>query len=276
MFFSISRDRAARSDPIIEDPVCWRLGHAESADQSGVRYDGFLPMDPCRCGRKSTAVEKDDIGWQTFDRDGAGINRARTHRDSGRHSARADTIRIGLMLPYSGINADLGDLRTRRSNLSQAARRYGRCPHKIEMIKHDEGPASGAQAKAVATELITRDKVQMIAGVVFSPSAIAMAPVMTQAKVPLLIGNAGTAWLAGSHALHRAAVIHHVVNRLSPGQLRVQSSGAARLPSWALRIIRQEEIRSRRSKTSFEMAGGKSWIRSNGRSAPECRISKLS
>jgi branched-chain amino acid transport system substrate-binding protein len=68
-------------------------------------------------------------------------------------------------------------------------------PHKIELIKRDEGPASGAQARTVATELITRDKVQMIAGIVFSPSAIAVAPVMTQAKIPLLIGNAGTAWI---------------------------------------------------------------------------------
>ena len=56
-------------------------------------------------------------------------------------------------------------------------------------------PAAGANAKTVATELITRDKVQMIAGVVFSPSAIAMAPLMTPAKIPLLIGNAGTAWI---------------------------------------------------------------------------------
>jgi branched-chain amino acid transport system substrate-binding protein len=43
--------------------------------------------------------------------------------------------------------------------------------------------------------LITLDKVKLIAGVVFSPSAIAIAPVVTQAKVPLIISNAGTAWI---------------------------------------------------------------------------------
>jgi branched-chain amino acid transport system substrate-binding protein len=110
-------------------------------------------------------------------------------------SARADTIRIGLMLPYSGINADLGDLQNKAVDLYLKLHGDMVGPHKIEIIKRDEGPASGAQAKTVATELITRDKVQMIAGVVFSPSAIAMAPVLTQAKVPLLIGNAGTAWI---------------------------------------------------------------------------------
>ena len=68
-------------------------------------------------------------------------------------------------------------------------------PHKVELIKRDEGPPSGANAKTAATELITRDKVNLILGVVYSPSAIAMAPVITQAKVPFIIANAGTAWI---------------------------------------------------------------------------------
>jgi branched-chain amino acid transport system substrate-binding protein len=110
-------------------------------------------------------------------------------------SAGAETIRVGVMLPFSGVNADLGDVQEKAIDLFLKLRGNTVGPHKIEIIKRDEGPPSGANAKTVATELITRDKVQMIAGVVFSPSAIAMAPVMTQAKVPLLIGNAGTAWI---------------------------------------------------------------------------------
>jgi branched-chain amino acid transport system substrate-binding protein len=110
-------------------------------------------------------------------------------------SASAATIRIGVMLPYSGVNADLGDVQDKAIDLFLKLRGNLVGPHKIEIVKRDEGPASGANAKTVATELITRDKVQMIAGVVFSPSAIAMAPLMTQAKIPLLIGNAGTAWI---------------------------------------------------------------------------------
>ena len=110
-------------------------------------------------------------------------------------AARADTIKIGIMLPYSGVNADLGDVMEKAIDLYVKEHGTTVGPHKIELIKRDEGPASGAQAKTVATELITRDKVQMIAGVVFSPSAIAMAPLMSQAKIPFLIGNAGTAWI---------------------------------------------------------------------------------
>src|SRR5256885_335665 len=110
-------------------------------------------------------------------------------------AARADNIKVGVMLPYSGVNADLGDVQDKAIDLFLKLRGNKVGPHTIEIIKRDEGPPSGANAKTVATELITRDKVQLIAGVVFSPSAIAMAPVMTQAKVPLLIGNAGTAWI---------------------------------------------------------------------------------
>src|SRR4030081_2173476 len=109
--------------------------------------------------------------------------------------ARAENIKIGVILPYSGVNADLGDVQDKALELFMKLPGKDLAPHTVELIKRDEGPPSGASAKTVATELITRDKVKLILGVVFSPSAIAMAPVMTQAKVPLVITNAGTAWI---------------------------------------------------------------------------------
>jgi branched-chain amino acid transport system substrate-binding protein len=109
--------------------------------------------------------------------------------------ASAETIRVGIMLPYSGVNADLGDVQDKAIDLFLKLRGNMVGPHKLEIIKRDEGPPSGANAKTVATELITRDKVNIMTGVVFSPSAISMAPVLTQAKTPLLIANAGTAWI---------------------------------------------------------------------------------
>ena len=110
-------------------------------------------------------------------------------------NAAADTVRIGIMMPYSGVNADQGDLMDKAIDLFVKLNGNMVGPHRIELLKRDEGPPSGANARTVATELITRDKVQMIGGAGFSPSAIAMAPVITRAKVPLLIANAGTAWI---------------------------------------------------------------------------------
>jgi branched-chain amino acid transport system substrate-binding protein len=110
-------------------------------------------------------------------------------------AARADTIKIGVVLPFSGVNADLGDQIVKAYDLYQKVHGNKAGNHTIELIKRDEGPPSGAAAKTVATELITNDKVKMLAGFAFSPSAIAAAPVATQAKVPMIISNAGTAWI---------------------------------------------------------------------------------
>ncbi len=110
-------------------------------------------------------------------------------------AARAENIKIGVLFPYSGTNADLGDVADKALDLYVKLHAKDILPHTVEIIKRDEGPPSGANAKTAATELITRDKVNLLFGVVFSPSAIAMAPVVTQAKVPFIITNAGTAWI---------------------------------------------------------------------------------
>src|SRR5215468_12225252 len=109
--------------------------------------------------------------------------------------AQAETIKIGVVLPFSGANADLGHQVDKAFDLYVKLRAKDIEPNKVEVIKRDEGPPTGAQAKTVATELITNDKVQILTGFVFSPSAIALAPVMTQAKMPMVIANAGTAWI---------------------------------------------------------------------------------
>jgi len=109
--------------------------------------------------------------------------------------ARAENIKIGVLFPYSGPNADLGDVADKALDLYVKLHAKDILPHKVELIKRDEGPPSGANAKTAATELITRDKVNLLFGVIYSPSAIAMAPVVTQAKVPFIISNAGTAWI---------------------------------------------------------------------------------
>ena len=109
--------------------------------------------------------------------------------------ARAAEVKVGIILPFAGVNADLGDAEKKGFDLYVKLHAKDILPHTVKIIERDEGPPSGANAKTVATELITRDKVNIMTGVVFSPSAIAMAPVLTQARAPLLISNAGTAWI---------------------------------------------------------------------------------
>src|SRR5579862_9412915 len=110
-------------------------------------------------------------------------------------ASHAETIKVGVVLPYSGANSDLGNQVDKAFDLYVKLHAKDIAPYKVELVKRDEGPPTGAVAKTVATELITNDKVQLLAGFVFSPSAIALAPVVTQAKVPMVIANAGTAWI---------------------------------------------------------------------------------
>jgi branched-chain amino acid transport system substrate-binding protein len=110
-------------------------------------------------------------------------------------TAQAETVKVGVVLPFSGANADLGHQIDKAFDLYVKLHANDLAPNKIELIKRDEGPPTGAAAKTAATELITNDKVQLLAGFVFSPSSIALAPVVTQAKIPMVIANAGTAWI---------------------------------------------------------------------------------
>ena len=110
-------------------------------------------------------------------------------------SASAQTVKIGVVLPFSGANADLGHQMDKAFDLYVKLHAKDIAPYKVELIKRDEGPPTGAVAKTVTTELITNDKVQLVTGFSFSPSAIALAPVITQSKVPMVIANAGTAWI---------------------------------------------------------------------------------
>jgi branched-chain amino acid transport system substrate-binding protein len=110
-------------------------------------------------------------------------------------AANAETIKVGVVLPYSGANSDLGNQIDKAFDLYVKLHAKDLGDNKIELVKRDEGPPSGVNARTVVTELITNEKVKLLTGFVFSPSAIATAPLATQAKMPMLIANAGTAWI---------------------------------------------------------------------------------
>ena len=108
-------------------------------------------------------------------------------------AAWAETVKVGIILPYSGPNAQLGQQVDRGFELYQKLNAGGTGGHKIEIIKRDSTGPKPDVAKRLATELITRDKVDIVAGVVYSNNAFAISDVTRKAKVPLLIMNAGTA-----------------------------------------------------------------------------------
>ena len=67
--------------------------------------------------------------------------------------------------------------------------------HTVTLIKYDSRNPGGSVAKQGMQEMVTREGAAMVAGFVFSPDAIASAPLATQAKIPMLVLNAATAWI---------------------------------------------------------------------------------
>ena len=108
-------------------------------------------------------------------------------------AAPAQTIKIGVINPYSGPFATLGDLIDKgfRLYMKQNA---GKLPPgvKIELVIRDSGGPNPDKAKQLAQEMIVRDRIQMLTGVVFTPNALAIAPLTREAKLPFFIMNAGT------------------------------------------------------------------------------------
>lgn len=107
-------------------------------------------------------------------------------------AASAETVRVGLIAPFSGPFTIYG--KSWQQAIDVYRKQYGDAVdgNKVEIVVRDLPEANPAQAKALAQELLIKEKVQYLAGLVFTPDALAVAPLAQQAKVPLVIFNAAT------------------------------------------------------------------------------------
>jgi branched-chain amino acid transport system substrate-binding protein len=110
-------------------------------------------------------------------------------------SALAQTVRVGVVLPYSGVGAELAQQVDRGIQQFMKLNPSAFGPYKVELVKRDSKNPSGADAKTAVQELIAQEKVDILTGFIYSPDAIASAPLVTEAKKPMIIMNAGTAWI---------------------------------------------------------------------------------
>jgi branched-chain amino acid transport system substrate-binding protein len=108
-------------------------------------------------------------------------------------AASAQTVKIGFITSYSGLNGNLGPYMERGMRLYIKQHEKELPPGvKIEVITRDDTGPNPDKARQLAQELVVRDKVNLLAGVIFTPNAMAIAPIATEAKVPFVIMNAGT------------------------------------------------------------------------------------
>ncbi len=170
--------------------------------------------------------------------------------------AGAQAVKIGVVLTYTGVGAEFGQQVDRGMQIFMKLNpgAFGSC--KVEIVKRDGKNPGGADSKTAAQELITQEKVDIITGVIYSSNAIAIEPVITAAKKPFLIMNAGTAWITNlspyiarvSFSMWHAG---HAVGETAANTLKAKTAvvGFTDYPPGKDSLVA--------FKTAFEKAGGK-------------------
>ncbi|SNT24556.1 branched-chain amino acid transport system substrate-binding protein [Noviherbaspirillum humi] len=103
-----------------------------------------------------------------------------------------NTIRIGVIAALTGPFANIG--KPFEDGIRTYLQQYGDkvAGKKLEIIYRDDGGSNVDLSKRAAQELISRDKVSFLIGFSLTPSALAVAPIATQGKTPMIVMNAVT------------------------------------------------------------------------------------
>jgi branched-chain amino acid transport system substrate-binding protein len=109
--------------------------------------------------------------------------------------AAAETVKVGVVLPFSGSAADVAQSELRAMKLYLKLNKAELGGHEIQLVERDSKEPSGATALSLTRELLTSDKVDILLGYQFSPDAIASAPVATQGKKLMVLVNAQAAFI---------------------------------------------------------------------------------
>ena len=103
-----------------------------------------------------------------------------------------ETVKIGVILPYSGPFADAAN--QLQAGIDLYIKKHGDtvAGKKIEIIRKDTGGPAADVAQRVAQELVVRDGADILAGFALTPEALGAAPVATEAKKLMVVMNAAT------------------------------------------------------------------------------------
>jgi branched-chain amino acid transport system substrate-binding protein len=102
-----------------------------------------------------------------------------------------DTVKIGFILPMTGQQQSTGVQEAAAIKLYMAQHGDTVAGKKIDLIIRDDA-AVPDNTKRIAQELIVNDKINFVAGFGITPTALAVAPLATEAKIPEIVTAAGT------------------------------------------------------------------------------------
>jgi branched-chain amino acid transport system substrate-binding protein len=102
------------------------------------------------------------------------------------HVSAQDVVKIGVSVPLTGPFAPAGKQMATALKLFLDENGTSVAGKKIEVILRDDGGVADG-AKRIAQELVANDKVAILAGYCPTPSALAVAPIATEARIPLIV-----------------------------------------------------------------------------------------
>ncbi len=106
-------------------------------------------------------------------------------------SGPAREFKIGLLLPYSGVFARLGESMTQATEMYFESIGWTVAGRRIVLIKEDEGVPSTEVAVRKFRKFVEQDRVDLVTGVVSSGSLAALVDPIREARVITIISNAG-------------------------------------------------------------------------------------
>lgn len=109
--------------------------------------------------------------------------------------AFADTLKVGVIGPFSGPFANWGIHYKNGIELYQKRHGLKVGDHDVELIFRDLADADVGRAKQLAQELVVREGVQYLAGLMLTPTSFAVAEIANAASVPLVVFNSTTSSL---------------------------------------------------------------------------------
>ncbi len=141
----------------------------------------------------------------------------------GQALAQEKVVRVGVIGEFSGIFSIYGQQSRRAIELYMKEHGDTVAGHKVEIVYRDTTGPNPEVSRRAAQELVTRDKVQFLAGFGLTPNALAAAPVATKTRTPMVIMNASATAFVPTRSPY--------IVRLSVSQPQV----AKPLAAWAAR-----------------------------------------
>ena len=110
-------------------------------------------------------------------------------------SAFAAEPKVGIVAAFSGPYAEWGDDYKREIDLYMAQHNGKNGNPKVDLILRDAPGTDPSRTKQVVQEFITRDNVAVVGGGEFTPEALAVADLVTEAKIPYVVFNGATSFI---------------------------------------------------------------------------------